>query len=123
MARQVLMHEWMHIVQYYDGVETYTDDYLTHDMAGTYDLDYKDPLVQKFGNAVGWYYEHDYSPVPTLKTDTESQKTTDYGKQLEYEDMADTASHVITCDTSTFSQARIDIMSQILGQSAQSFCQ
>jgi hypothetical protein len=118
----ILMHEWMHVVQYYDGVESYTDDYITHNIAGLYDLNYKSPLVKKFGEAAGWYYQYDYSATPTLKSDVESQKTTDYGKMLVYEDMADTASNIITCDTSMLSMARINIMTEILGQTELSFC-
>jgi hypothetical protein len=119
-----LFHEWTHVIQYYEALQTFTEDYLK--MAGASEAMRLTPYVHDFAEAVGWDYAG-YGPAtwggtPKLKTDAESQKISDYGKEYEYEDQAETMGFFLTCDTGVLSQARIQWAEKVTNSTAASYC-
>lgn len=119
-----LFHEWTHVIQYYEALQTFTEDYLK--MAGTGQAMRLTPYVHDFAVTVGWDYGG-YGPatwdgIPKLKTDADSQKTSDYAKEYEYEDQAETMASLLTCDTGNFSQARIQWAEKVTNTTAASYC-
>jgi len=58
-----------------------------------------------------------------LATDSQSQKTTDYGKTKYVEDMAESAVGLMFCKKDVFSQARLDWWAKTTNTSIESYCQ
>lgn len=119
-----IYHEWMHIVQYYEALQTFSDSYLK--IPGNSKIAISlSPFTKDFAKLVGWEFLYDEAGnnwSGTLKTDSESQKTSDYGKSEYYEDQADTAAAFFICQTSKYSQIRIQWMEKISNTTADSYC-
>ncbi len=121
----VFFHEWWHVVQYYEALQTFSDKYLMIPGNATIAISLV-PFTKDFAKAVGWEFPYDdagNSWSGNLKKDAESQKTSDYGKREFYEDQAETAEAFLTCQTSTFSQARIQWMEKATSTKASLYCQ
>ncbi len=84
------------------------------------------PFNKDFAKTAGWEFQYDEygdSSYAILKTDPESQKTTDYGKTSYIEDPADTVASIMTCDTAKISTARVKwVEDNFIKQSTASFC-
>ncbi len=120
--RRTLYHEWMHVAQYQELIQTLTEEYLReYSASGIRHLFNISPYVENFGFSAGWYYKENFT-TPDLKEDEESQKSSWYGKFMMYEDMAETASGVFTCDAYEYSQARINYITKLAGKQAKDFC-
>lgn len=120
----VLFHEWTHVVQYYEALQTFSKTYLEKPGMATVAL-ILTPFTKDFGKSVGWEFwddRYNTSWQADLKTDAESQKTSDYGKRGILEDMAETASFFMTCQTSKISTARISWMEKITNTKASFYC-
>lgn len=120
-----LFHEYVHVVQHYEILQTFSEDYLG--IPGNLIVVMNIlPFNKDFAKTVGWQFQNDEygdSSYAILGTDTESQKTTDYGKTSYIEDLADTAAGVIACDTAKISAARVKwVEENFIKQSAASFC-
>ena len=78
-----LFHEWTHVIQYYEALQTFTEDYLK--MSGGGQAMRLTPYVHDFAVTAGWDYSGygstSWDAIPKLKTDAESQKQSDYGKE------------------------------------------
>lgn len=119
-----LFHEWTHVVQYYEALQTFTEAYLKIPGNATIAISLA-PFTKDFAKTAGWDFGEDkYANeiYPHLKTDTESQKTSDYGKTYYYEDQAETAASFLTCQTSNYSSARIKWMEKTLNTLASNYC-
>ncbi len=121
---RTLFHEWMHVVQHYEILETFTEEYLSipGNLLVVMPLS---PFNKEFAKSVGWEFvsdEYADSTYAKLKDDPESQKTTDYGKTSYIEDIAETMSSFMLCDASHMSQARIIWAQNQTGKSANDFC-
>lgn len=120
-----LFHEWTHVVQYYEALQTFSEVYLK--MPGNAIVATSlTPFIKDFAKSVGWdfgdpQYEEENN-FGRLKTDAESQKTSDYGKTYFHEDMAETAASFLTCQTSSYSEARIKWTEKVTNTSASSYC-
>lgn len=120
-----IFHEYVHIVQHYEVLQTFSEEYLS--IPGNLIVVMKIvPFNKDFARTAGWEFQYDEygdSSYAILGTDTESQKTTEYGRTSYIEDLADTAASVIACDTALVSASRIKwIEDNFIRQSAASFC-
>lgn len=120
-----IFHEYVHIVQHYEVLQTFSEEYLS--IPGNLIVVMKIvPFNKDFAKTAGWEFQYDEygdSSYAILKTDPESQKTTDYGKTSYIEDLADTAAGMIACDTAKISAVRIKwVEENFVNQSAASFC-
>lgn len=120
-----IFHEYVHIVQHYEVLQTFSEEYLS--IPGNLIVVMKIvPFNKDFAKTAGWEFQYDEygdSSYAILKTDPESQKTTDYGKTSYIEDLADSAAGVIACDTAEISTARIKwVEESFVKQPAASFC-
>jgi len=121
----ILFHEWTHTVQYYEALQTFSEIYLK--MPGNASIALSlTSFAKDFAKSVGWdfgdpQYEEENN-FGNLKTDAESQKTSDYGKTYFYEDQAETAAAFLSCQTDDYSQARIKWMEKITNTVASSYC-
>ena len=120
-----LFHEWVHIVQHYEILQTFNEEYLSFPSNLIVVMKIV-PFNKDFARAAGWVFQDDTygdSSYGILGTDVESQKTTDYGKTSYIEDLADSAASVIACDTAKISQDRIFwIEKNFTKRPAASFC-
>ena len=120
-AIQGMLHEMMHVVQYYELLKEFNVEYLKAEAGNTVRaLFVRTEFLKDFGRSVGWDELKDYGNE--LAKDPESQKTTWYGKFIPYEDQAETAAGFFSCNTSEFSQARIAWMEKVTGKKANDFC-
>ncbi len=120
-----LFHEYVHIVQHYEVLQTFSEEYLS--IPGNLIVVMKiSPFNKDFAKTAGWEFQYDEygdSSYAILKTDPESQKTTDYGKTSYIEDLADTIASIMACDTAKISATRIKwIETNFIKQPATSFC-
>jgi hypothetical protein len=122
VAIRTIFHEWVHVVQYYEAVRTYTSGYIENETGGLRDLFAKETFVyDDWAKNVGWYFKEGWT-TPSLKEDAESQKTSEYGRLMMYEDQAETFASIFICDTKEYSQARISGIEKIIGKKASDFC-
>lgn len=120
-AIQGMLHEMMHVAQYYELLKEFNVEYLKAEAGNTTRaLFARTEFLKDFGRSVGWGELKDYGNE--LAKDAESQKTTWYGKFIPYEDQAETAAGFFSCNTSEFSQARIAWMEKVTGKKASDFC-
>lgn len=118
-----LFHEWMHVVQYYEALQTFKPNYLFKN--GAHFPNVLTPFMREFGKSVGWKFNSDQSTgqwTASLNPDNESQKTTEYGKASPSEDMAETAAFFMTCQSDKISAARISWMEKITKTKAADYC-
>jgi len=120
-AIQGMLHEMMHVVQYYELLKEFNVEYLKAEAGNAVRVLFdRAEFLKDFGRSVGWGELKDYGNE--LAKDPESQKTTWYGRFLPYEDQADTAAGFFSCNTSEFSQVRIAWMEKVTGKKANDFC-
>lgn len=120
-----IFHEYVHIVQHYEVLQTFSEEYLS--IPGNLIVVMKIvPFNKDFAKTAGWEFQYDEygdSSYAILKTDSESQKTTEYGRTSYIEDLADTAASVVACDTAEISTDRIKwIEENFIKQPDSSFC-
>ncbi len=119
----ILFHEWVHVVQYYEALETFTEEYLAK--GRLVEAMATGPLEKGFAKEVGWVYNSDEfgdGIIAKLKADSESQKTTDYGKTKVREDMAESGALFMVCKSNLISEARILWWEKTTGESRTKFC-
>lgn len=124
VATQALFHEWVHIIQFYDTLQTFTEKYLS--IPGNASVSTQiDPITKDYAKTVGWVFQSDQygdSSYAILGTDTEPQKQTDYGKTKYIEDMAEAGSYFMLCQNEKISEARIKWWEQTTGTNRNSYC-
>lgn len=120
-AIQGMLHEMMHVAQYYELLKEFNVEYLKAEAGNTVTALFdRTEFLKDFGRSIGWGELKDYGNE--LAKDPESQKTTWYGRFIPYEDQAETAAGFFSCNTSEFSQARITWMEKVTGKKASDFC-
>lgn len=121
---QAFFHEWVHVIQNYDTVQTFTEDYLSQPLMGEQALR-TDPLLKSYAKAAGWVFQNDQygnSSYAILGTDADPQKQTDYGKSEYIEDMAEAGSYFMLCQDDKISEARIKWWEQTTGTNRNTYC-
>lgn len=125
IATQTLFHEWTHVTQFYNTLQTYTEKYLSS-LPGISGVVMRiDPIAKNYAKTAGWVFSNDEfgdGIVATLGTDAESQKQTDYGKTQYVEDMAEAGSYFMLCQNEKISEARIKWWEQTTGTSRNTYC-
>lgn len=122
-AANILFHEWVHVVQHYEALETFTEEYLAKNTLVVAMA--TGPLEKGFAKEVGWVYNSDEfgdGIIAKLKDDSESQKTTDYGKTKVREDMAESGALFMLCKSDQISEARILWWEKTTGKNRNEFC-
>lgn len=119
-----LFHEWIHVVQNYEMLQTYTEEYLN--IPGNLIVALPScPFNKSFAKAAGWVFqgdEYSSSTYAILGTDAESQKQSDYGKTKYIEDMAEAGASFMLCENNKISEARIKWWEQTTGTSRNMYC-
>lgn len=124
VAIQALFHEWVHIIQMYDTLQTFTENYLSIPGNATVAQPI-DPLTKDYAKTAGWVFQSDQygdSEFATLGTDAASQKQSDYGKTKYVEDMAEAGSYFMLCQNDNISEARIKWWEGTTATSRNSYC-
>lgn len=124
IATQALFHEWTHVTQFYDTLQTFTEDYLSIPGNASVVMGI-DPVTKDYAKTAGWVFQDDQygdSEYAILGTDAASQKQTDYGKTKYIEDMAEAGSYFMLCKDTIISEARIKWWEQKTGTSRNSYC-
>lgn len=119
----VLFHEWVHVVQHYEALEIFTEEYLAKNKI--VEAMATGPLEKGFAKEVGWIYNSDEfgdGIIAKLKDDVESQKTTDYGKTSVREDMAESGALFMQCKSNEISEARTLWWENTTGKNRAEFC-
>lgn len=118
-----LFHEWVHVVQHYEALETFTEEYLAKNTI--VEAMATGPLEKGFAKEVGWVYNSDEfgdGIIAKLKEDAMSQKTTEYGRTKVREDMAESGALFMECKSSEISEARTLWWEKITGKNRAEFC-
>lgn len=123
-AISTLFHEWTHVVQGYEVLQTFTEGYLQVP-GNLIEAMLVSPFNKSYAKAAGWVFQYDEfgsSTYAILGTDSESQKNSEYGKIKYVEDMAEAFASLMTCNSGAISKARITWIETTIGKSASSFC-
>ncbi len=118
-----LFHEWVHVVQHYEALETFTEEYLAKNRI--VEAMATGPLEKGFAREVGWVYNSDEfgdGIIAKLKDDSESQKTTEYGRSKVREDMAESGALFMLCKSNQISEARTAWWEKMTGKTRSEFC-
>lgn len=99
--QRVLAHELTHTIQFFQ-LESQPDDSGDAFLEGS-------KIVQEWTQATGW------SKLNATWVLAPGERTTDYGKSNPIEDMADAMGGVITGDTNSISQSRVQFILNFLG--------
>lgn len=120
----LLFHEWVHVVQNYETLQTFTEDYLS--IPGNVVVAMPNcPFNKSYAKAAGWVFQDDQyanSTYAILGTDADSQKQSDYGKTKYIEDMAEAGASFMLCKDTLISEGRIKWWEQTTGTSRNSYC-
>lgn len=118
---QGLFHEWVHVVQNYEILQTFTVKYLSiPGNAGV--VMGMSPFNISYAKAVGWTFQGGDFGYGTLGTGADAQKQTDYGKTAYVEDMAEAGSYFMLCQDDKISEARIKWWEGTTGTSRNTYC-
>ncbi len=118
-----LFHEWVHVVQHYEALQTFTEEYLAKNTI--VEAMATGPLEKGFAKEVGWVYNSDEfgdGMIAKLKSDAQSQKTTEYGRTKVREDMAESGALFLACKSDQISEARTLWWEKITGKKRTEFC-
>lgn len=119
-----LFHEWVHVVQNYETLQTFTEDYLSIPSNVTVALP-NCPFNKSYAKAAGWVFQNDEyanSTYAILGTDANSQKQSDYGKTKYTEDMAEAGASFMLCQDNSISEKRIQWWEQTTGTDRNLYC-
>jgi len=120
---QTLFHEWVHVVQHYEALKTFTEEYLARNTLVVAMA--TGPFEKGFAKQVGWVYNSDEfgdGIIAKLKDDSDSQMTTDYGKTRVREDMADSGALFMLCKSNEISEDRTLWWEMVTGNNRNEFC-
>lgn len=118
-----LFHEWVHVVQQYEALQTFTEEYLAKNRI--VEAMATGPLEKGYAREVGWVYNSDEfgdGIIAKLKDDAESQKTTEYGRSKVREDMAESGALFMECKSSEISETRTIWWEKMTGKKRSEFC-
>ena len=118
-----LFHEWVHVVQHYEALQTFNEEYLAKNRI--VEAMATGPLEKGFAKEVGWVYNSDECGdgiIAKLKDDAESQKTTEYGRSKVREDMAESGALFMLCKSNQISEARVLWWEKMTGKNRSEFC-
>jgi len=118
---QGLFHEWVHVVQNYEILQTFTVKYLFIPGNASVVMGMS-PFNISYAKAAGWIFTDGDWGYATLGTDNDAQKQTDYGKTKYVEDMAESGSFFMLCQNDKISDARIKWWEQTTGTSRNAYC-
>lgn len=118
---QGLFHEWVHVVQNYEILQTFTVKYLFIPGNASVVMGMS-PFNISYAKAAGWIFQGGDFGYATLGTDADAQKQTDYGKTKYVEDMAEAGSYFMLCQNDKISEARIKWWEQTTGTNRNSYC-
>jgi hypothetical protein len=121
---ETMFHEWVHIVQHYEVLQTFSDEYLSipGNLLVVFGLS---PFTKEYAKQAGWKFQYDEyadSTYAILENDSESQKITEYGKTKYIEDMAESGSLFMLCKTDQLSETRITWWEKTTNTNRQNYC-
>lgn len=120
-SKRTFLHEWVHVMQAYNVLQTYKEDSIkTGSIIAS-----MNPFVKNYAKAVGWVFRYDEDRTSfsaDLGNDANSQKITDYGKSNYTEDMAESGSFFVSCQDDMISETRIKWWETTTGTNRSTYC-